>query len=98
MTRLRTAEQLDSRHLVAPLILMDVPARLRCPVCSSEFGSELVASLDTVVKCVACGTWFEFRQLHEAWCKARRFIIARAFPELDFSEPSFSNGREALVC
>jgi hypothetical protein len=93
----RKAEALDHRQLVAPLIFMDVPAHLKCPSCFAEFASELVTSLDSVVECVVCGARFEFRQLHEAWCRARRLILGRAFPELDFTENVVSMGREGLT-
>jgi hypothetical protein len=97
MTRIRTAEELDHRHVVSTLIFMDVPAHLKCPACFAEFTSELVSSMDAAIKCVVCGAWFEFRQLHEAWCKARRLILAHAFPELDFTENVVTIGREGLT-
>jgi DNA-directed RNA polymerase subunit RPC12/RpoP len=84
-------------YSLTPIFLLSVRTHLRCVDCAEEFFGTADALLDSTATCPKCGSHAEIRQLHEAWCGAHRFILARAFPEIDFSEGTVALGREGLA-
>jgi len=74
--------------LPEPSLAMDSPmtaVHVTCPKCAQDFAVPRSMNPDRPMACPACGSKFEFRQFHEAWCASRRNELGRRFPDLAIS-------------